>query len=145
MELKDQFGELPKDLRIALRWGGDPDLFRDGFLVVPIRLLRGYALAKKSLTTSEAMLLLEIMTFKWGEQAPYPSYERLGQIMGVSARMVARYAKSLEKKGYVKLSRRQGTSNEFDLTPLFLRIPRMPLTRAEDEAAIRGRDEGETT
>jgi hypothetical protein len=139
LEIKAQFEELPKDLRIALRWGGDTDLFRDGFLVVPTRLLRGYALARRPLTTSETMLLLELMTFKWGAQAPYPSYERLGQIMGVSARMVARYAKSLEKKGYLKLSRRQGTSNEFDLEPLFLKIPRMPLTRAEDESAVQDR------
>jgi DNA-binding transcriptional regulator YhcF (GntR family) len=139
MELKEKFDSLPKDFRIAFRWGGDTELFRDGFLVVPTRFLRGYTLAKSALTTSEAMLLLVIMTFKWSDEAPYPSYDRLGQIMGVSSRMIGRYAKSLEKKGYVRLTRRRGTSSTFDLDPLFRRIPRMPMTRSEDEAAIASR------
>lgn len=136
MGIQQQYDSLPQELKIAHRWGGNAKLFRDGFLVVPTRFLRGYALARSGLTTAEAMLLLVIMTFKWSEDAPYPSYDRLGQIMGVSSRMVGRYAKSIEKKGYMKLTRRRGTSSTFDLEPFFQKIPRMPMTRSEDEAAI---------
>jgi hypothetical protein len=39
--------------------------------------------------------------------------------MGVSDKMVRRYAKSLETKKYLRRTLRTGQTNQFDLTPLF--------------------------
>ena len=41
--------------------------------------------------------------------------------------------------GYMKLTRRRGTSSTFDLEPFFRKIPLMPMTRSQDEAAIASR------
>ena len=127
-----ELASVRRDARIAHRWGGDSSVFQGGFLSVPTRFLRGYALARVPITTEEAMFLLQLMTFKWAADRPYPSYQRLGRIMGVHARTVARYASSLEKKGYLSRNRRQGTTNQFDLTPLFERIRALPMTRSEE-------------
>lgn len=78
------------------------------------------------------MLLLLIMTFKWGKDNPFPSYARLARMMGVSPRMISRYAVSLEAKGYMRRTRRMGTTNEFDMGPAFHRIAGMPVTKAEE-------------
>jgi len=118
--------------KIAHRWGGEIRIFDRGFLSVPVRFLRGYAKGARPLSTSEAMLLLLVMTFKWGEDNPFPSYTRLARMMGVSPRMISRYASCLERKGYISRIRRRGTTNEFDLSPAFDRIGAMPVTRAED-------------
>jgi DNA-binding transcriptional regulator YhcF (GntR family) len=78
------------------------------------------------------MLYLLIMTFKWGKDSPFPSYARLGRMMGVSARMVARYAAGLEEKGYMRRTRRRGTTNEFNLSQSFEKIASLPVTRKEE-------------
>jgi DNA-binding IclR family transcriptional regulator len=65
------------------------------------------------------MFILHLMSFKWSEQAPYPSYKTLAKRMGVTDKMVRRYAAGLEDKGYLKREGWIGSTNTFDLTPLF--------------------------
>jgi DNA-binding transcriptional regulator YhcF (GntR family) len=139
-----------KKYSIADQWGETVGIFKAGFLSVPTRFLRGYALTKPSLSTEEAMFLLQLMTFKWGVDQPYPSLPRIGRMMGVSARTASRYASTLEKKGYLKRVQREGTTNQFDLTGLFERINRMPATRREEQMIrqwreSRSKTEEETT
>ena len=71
------------------------------------------------MTHGEALFVLHLMEFKWDREAPFPSYSTLARRMGVSAKMVRRYAQALERKGYLKRSARTGHTNLFDLTPLF--------------------------
>lgn len=104
----------------AARWKHEK-LFGRGYLAVPIAFLEHYARLKKfgGLTHAEAMFILHVMSFKWGERAPFPSYATLAKRMGTSPKTVQRQAKALEDKGYLVRVARHGRSNAFELTPLF--------------------------
>ena len=109
--------------KLAVRWGGHDELFAspEGWVGVPDAFLRNYAKLPLygGLTGSEAMFVLQLMSFKWTGDAPFPSYKTLARRMGVSDKMVRRYAANLEAKGYLKRGARIGSTNTFDLEPLF--------------------------
>ena len=87
---------------------------------MPSVFLRHYSRMKPySLTHGEALFVLHLMEFKWDQAAPFPSYATLSRRMGVSIKMVRRYAQALEEKRYLKRVVRTGNTNRFDLTPLF--------------------------
>ena len=100
---------------LAVRWGST-QLFEEGFVGVPAALVTRYA--KLGLSTAEFVFVLELMVFKWNEQAPFPNYSTLAKRMGITTEMTRRHAKSLESKGMLKRLRRTGQSNVFDLLPL---------------------------
>jgi len=99
------------------RWGNHESMFSVGFLVVPMKFLSHYT--ELSLSSSEAMFILQLMTFKWDASAPYPTYATIAQRMGVSEKMVRRYAKSVEDKGLLKRRFQRRSANRFDLSRLF--------------------------
>lgn len=91
---------------------------------MPHKFLRQYAKLRPSpLTTAEALFVLHLMSFKWSEVAPFPTYSRIAGYMGVSDKMVRRYAKSLQQKGYLRRQFRTMAANAFDLTDLFNALP----------------------
>lgn len=100
---------------LAARWGSDR-LFDEGFVALPATLLRLYA--RLDLSNSELVFILQLMSFKWDENAPFPSYNTLAQRMGITPEMARRHAKSLEHKGLLRRVKRTGRSNAFDLQPL---------------------------
>ena len=113
---------------LAARWGSQ-QLFEEGFVGVPSGFLRCYTQLK--LSNSEAMFILQLMAFKWNENAPFPSYKTLAERMGITTEMARRHAKSLEEKGLLIRVKRTGQSNAFDLRPLssaleqlLVRLPR---------------------
>ena len=57
------------------------------------------------------------MEFKWEQHAPFTSYSTLATRMGISTKMVRRYAKNLEQKGCLKRLIRTGRTNRFDQAP----------------------------
>lgn len=119
--------------KLAARWGGNELLFSFGWLGVPDSFLQRYTnLRPYGLTAGEAMFVIQLMTFKWNDKAPFPSYKTLSKRMGVTDKMVRRYAAGLEGKGYLKRQGRIGTTNSFDLTPLFeaLRLSIEPQPKA---------------
>jgi hypothetical protein len=102
------------------RWGQNKDMFNEGFIVVPNRFFQRYAtLHPEPLTSGEALFVLHLMTFKWEAAPPYPSYGTLAKRMGVTDKMVRRYAQRLQKKGYVMRLFRKRAPNQFDLTGFF--------------------------
>ena len=102
------------------RWGGHDELFDRGFVVVPSTFFRNYSRLKPHpLSGGEALFVLHLMEFKWDAAQPFPGYKTLGQRMGVSDKMVRRYAQGLEAKGFLRRRVRVGRTNLFDLTPLF--------------------------
>jgi hypothetical protein len=108
--------------KLAVRWGGQESLFArpEGWVGVPDSFLRLYARLKPyALTVGEAMFVLELMSYKWSGNAPFPSYKSLAARMGVTDKMVRRYAANLEGKGYLRREARIGSTNTFDLNPLF--------------------------
>src|ERR1039458_4773263 len=91
-------------LRSATRRWGEQDerLFREGWLSVPTKFLRSYTALNPPLSSGEALFVLQLMTFKWDDAAPFPSYGRIAKTMGVTDKMARRYAQSLQKKGYLR-------------------------------------------
>jgi DNA-binding IclR family transcriptional regulator len=65
------------------------------------------------------MFVLQLMAFKWSEEAPFPNYTTLAKRMGITDKQARRYAKALEDKGFLIRNPRIGSSNSFDLQPLF--------------------------
>jgi DNA replication protein len=100
---------------LAVRWGSQL-LFEEGFVGVPAAFLRFYT--QLGLSNSEVMFVLQLMSFKWNESAPFPSYKTVAQRMGITTEMARRHAKSLEGKGLLIRVKRTGQSNAFDLRPL---------------------------
>jgi hypothetical protein len=104
---------------VTVRWGGDEEIFAEGFLCIPNRFLQRYASLQPPLTPGEALFVLQLMTYKWEEAAPFPSYSRLAKAMGVTHKMTRRYARQLQRKGYLRREFQKQDTNKFDLTGLF--------------------------
>ena len=111
---------MAKNYSHGARWKHE-QLFERGYLAVPITFLEYYARLKRygGLTHSEGMFILQVMAFKWDSREPYPSYTTLAERMGTSPKTIQRHAKALEDKGYLYRVERRGSSNAFELTPLF--------------------------
>ena len=112
--------------KLVTRWGGHDELFAspEGWVGVPDAFLRNYANLQSygGLTVGEAMFVLQLMAFKWTGEDPFPSYKTLARRMGVTDKMVRRYAAKLEGKGYLKRRAQIGGTNTFDLKPLFAAV-----------------------
>lgn len=123
-EIAPQTRERAKrDRAFAARWKHG-ELFARGWLPVPAQFLFQYAKLKPHLTATEAMFVLQLMSFKWDAKHPFPNCSTLAGRMGVTDKMIRRYAKSLEEKGYLERTQRNGRSNMYDLTPLFNALQR---------------------
>jgi hypothetical protein len=116
---KNNTTESQASRSVAVRWGGDEELFAEGCLCIPYGFLRGYASLDPPLTAAEALFVLQLMTFKWTEAAPFPSYSTLARAMGVTDKMTQRYAQQLQRKGYLRREFQNQKTNKFDLTGLF--------------------------
>lgn len=95
-----------------------PILFNDGCLAIPCSLLHLYAHLKPyPLSAGEVLFVLHLM--EHSRDGQMPSYKTLSSRMGVTHKMVRRYAKSLEDKSYMRRELRAGYISRLDLTPLF--------------------------
>lgn len=126
MKLKQNVVALPNpesatvNHKLVARWGGHDSLFIHGWLGLPVTFLEHYPELKPyGLTAGEAMFIIQLMAYKWTEAAPFPSYKTLAKRMGVTDKMVRRYAAAVEAKGYLVREGRIGRSNSFNLSPLF--------------------------
>lgn len=124
---------------VSDRWGAAQNILCHGYVPVPTFFLEIYASLKPyPLTPAEAMFVLELMSHKWGKAAPYPSYKTIAKRMGVSDKMVRRYAQSLETKKYLHRVLRKNTSNRYDLTGLFQALDTAALAVVRQERARTG-------
>ena len=132
-EFPGSIGGNHKKRSARVRWGNHNELFLDGFLVVPYKFLRSYAALRPPLSNGEVLFILHLMTFKWEEAAPYPSYNTLARLMGVDEKTVQRHAQSLCRKRYLYRIFQPKGSNRFDLTNLFAALAKaesIPVKRA---------------
>lgn len=108
---------------LIARWGGNDSVFADGFVGVPTVLLTHMgSIGDEGLTPAEAVFALQVMSFKWDDEAPYPSYGRVARQMGVSETYARKLARSLEDKDLLIRRPREGTTNKFDFRPLFMQL-----------------------
>jgi len=112
--------ELPKDPKFSIAKAWTPTLAATGYVAVVRGFLHHYSTLKPfPLTSGEALFVIQLMDFKWGEDAPFPSYKKLAERMGVSVKMARRHAQALEIKGYLVRETREAKTNRFDLSKLF--------------------------
>lgn len=109
---------------IGARWGNKPEirasLDKHGFVGVPAVFLRRMSsVGGYGLTPAEAMFIIQVMSYKWSADAPFPAYKSIAERIGVSEVYARKLAKSLEQKGLLRRIRQKGTMNRYDLSPLF--------------------------
>lgn len=108
-----------KDRRVRTRW--TPLLARVGHTPISSAFLEHAHELK--LTPSEQLLLIQILSFKWDEAAPFPAVGTLATRMGVSERQVRKLLAAMEHgAGVIRRVERIGRSNSFDLQPLFEKL-----------------------
>jgi hypothetical protein len=104
----------PAKFGVEQRWSAA--LKAEGHTPVANYFLGCYSRLKPySLTTGEAMFVVHLMHYKWGADAPFPSYATLAKRMGVSVKSVRRFAASLQQKNYLRREMRIGSTNLFHL------------------------------
>jgi hypothetical protein len=108
---------------VSTRW--TPDLVAGGWTPVADYFLDSYAKLTPPMSTSEAMLVIHLMRHKWDDAPPFPGFNTLSKRMGVTATSVRNHARSLEQKGYLIRRKRVGTTNHFDLVPLFVALEKL--------------------
>lgn len=92
--------------------------------------------AASGLSSAEAMLVIQLMDYKWDESAPFPSLSTLAKRMGLSTRYVRETVKRLEDLGYLKrVARAFGGSNAIEFHGLFAALEKL---QAEDAAMADG-------
>jgi DNA-binding MarR family transcriptional regulator len=102
---------------VAKRWS--KLLAKGGHTTVVNYFLEHYHHLKPyHITSGEAMFIIHLMCFKWGEDAPYPGYKRIAERMGVSHKTARRHAQSLEQKKYLHREMRESQPNIFHLDKL---------------------------
>lgn len=126
-------GKQTVDRSFVARWQYE-ELFDQGFVAIPTRFLQLYAnLRPHPLTPGEAIFVMQLMSFKWTADAPFPGYKKIARRMGLSDKMVRKYAQSLEAKGYVKRETRVSLTNKFDMSGLFAALREATLAAKTDE------------
>lgn len=101
----------------AKKWAAE--LESDGHVQISTFFLENYHRLKPyPLTHGEAMFIVHLMRYKWGEAAPYPGYKTIAKHMDVSDKTARRLAKSLEDKKYLVREVREANTNRFHLAKL---------------------------
>ena len=109
--------DKPSKYPFAKKWA--PELQSDGHVQISTFFLENYHRLKPyGLTHGEAMFIVHIMQYKWGEAAPYPGYKTIAKRMGVSDKTARRLAKSLQDKRYLVREIREANTNRFHLNKL---------------------------
>ena len=121
---------------VTKRW--TKKLAKGGWTPVVQVFLEHYASLSPPITTPEAMLIIQLMSFKWDEEMPWPAFKTLAKRMGISPTAVRNHARSLDTgKKYLVRHKRVGQPNLFDLTPLFA-----ALEKAQAASESRKKKEG---
>ena len=106
---------VSKDFSIAAQW--TPALAEGKWTPVVDRFLHCYH--KLEMTSSEAMVIIHIMSHKWTADLPFPAIGTLSERMGVTETAVRNNLRSLEKKSLLRRLPQKGKANLYDLKPLF--------------------------
>ena len=111
-------GRAPSfDRKIAERW--TPALVRDGWTPISECFLKYYSTLRPEITVQEAMFIVHLMMHKWDRKPPYPAFKTIAARMGCGHQAARGYARSLEKKKYLRREMRVNERNLFHLDGLF--------------------------
>lgn len=122
--------------RVADRW--TPSLASAGFTPIVNVFLR--AAKALGLSPVESLLIIQVMSFKWDEEQPFPSERLLAKRLNVSERTVRRAVMALEHRGLVERERR-GRRQHFNFGLLFSKLEKLLEEEKQSLAAlIKARD-----
>ena len=119
--------ERKKNEKLAQRWGGYHELV-NSWVPISHYFLENYHRLKphegaSGLNSTEAMLLIHLINFKWDSKSPHPSVTTLAERLGISPRQTRNIIKRLEDLGFLKRRlRRKGATNAFDMDGLFQKL-----------------------
>lgn len=105
---------------------------RDGWTPVSDFFLDNYWKLEPRVKGAEVLLIVHLLRYKWDADAPFPAFKTLAKKMGVSSTAVRNHARSLELKGYLRREMRVGSTNRFDLTPLFKALEKLQLVQEQE-------------
>jgi len=136
----DHEGRRVAQRAVSARW--TPALVSHGWTPVSDYFLDNYSKLTPPITNIEALLIIHLMRHKWDEAPPFPGFKTLARRMGVTDTSVRNHARSLEQKGYINRQKRIGTTNNFDIIPLFVALEKLQafeLGKKEGVALRQGR------
>ena len=80
----------------------------------------------RGLTSSEAMVVIQILDFKWSEAAPFPTLKTIATRMGISQRQVRSIVKQLEELEYLeRVQVSDWSSNRFYFEGLYAALEKL--------------------
>lgn len=98
-----------------------PEIAAYNFTQVPNLLI--HCQGHLGLTDGELVTLIQLMKFWYSHESRiFPSIETLTKYSGNGYSTVQRRLKNLEKKGFIKRRHRYGTSNDYDLVNLRIKL-----------------------
>lgn len=100
--------------KIVQIWG---DILDDGFTSVPNILLKHRN--KLGIKPQHLTLIIDIMSFKWDSENPFPSYFTLAQRSGVAERSIKRLTQDLEEMGLLKRTPRFHEDTGAQITTIY--------------------------
>jgi hypothetical protein len=110
--------------KIAKQWCSCDELLEEGWNAVPSYFLANYHRLPPQpntdgLSSSEALLLVHLLDYKWDENDPHPSVRTLAKRMGKSERWIRDILKDLEDLGYIDRQHQNGGTTRYSLDGLF--------------------------
>ena len=91
--------------------------------------LRNYR--RLGMTSTEFELICHLISYKWKEDAPYPSLGRVAESMGKDLRYLRKVCAGLQTKGLLYRNTRIGGTTRYELGGLFKKLEEL---KRQDEA-----------
>jgi hypothetical protein len=117
--MADEQSASQRTREIARQW--TPKLKEAGFTAISNIFLQHYR-DLLNITNTEAMLIIQLMYYKWDEKPPFPAFKTLAHKMGLTEQQIRVHALSLVRKGVMGKTPRLGKPNLFHLEPLFEKL-----------------------
>ena len=103
-------GKTLKERNIVLK--GADAATAQGFTQVP-----NFVLKSPKLSTGAKLTYAMLLSYAWHDDFCFPGQDRLATDMGISRQSANTHVKELEKKGFLKITRRgQGRPNLYELS-----------------------------
>jgi hypothetical protein len=109
---------------VAARWSRS--IAAAGWCPVPFVLLAN--LDALELSPSEALLLVQIASFRWDSRLPFPTTSELARRMRMTPRGITKLLKGLEERGFIS-RQRHGRRREFDMSGLQAKLEKFAAER----------------
>ncbi len=100
--------------KIVQIWG---DILDEGFTSVPNILLRYRS--NLEIKPQHLVLVIDIMSFKWDSENPFPSYSTLAQRAGIAERSIKRIVQDLEEMNLLIRTQRFDEESGAQITTIF--------------------------